>query len=176
MTANDRRRPRWPARVLKTFGVLHVVFAVFGLYLLLGLAGFYVSSPDVIKTRATELPFRTEAYLLRTGINLAFLGAAAIAGFHLLRTRLSGIAISNVLYAAMLAYFLFPIWDLFGPAFSRAMGATAGTGDVGITPQLITGYPVLALILLNLASRSMRRFQESSNAASLMTETRFSPN
>jgi len=76
----------------------------------------------------------------------------------------------------MLAYFLFPIWRLFGPAFSDSMSATAGTGNMGIVFQLITGYPVFALILLNLASRKLRRIHASETAASFMTETKFSPN
>ena len=159
MTANDRRGPRWPTKVVKTFGLLHIIFAVFGLYLVLGLAGFFVSLDEVFKRTDHALAYSREAYLLRTGVNLVFLGAEGIAGLRLLRTRLSGITISNVLFAAMIVYFLFPIWDLFGPAFSRSMGATAGTGDVGIAPQLITGYPVLALVVLNLARRKLRDIQ-----------------
>lgn len=159
MTASDRRYPKWPKRVLKTLGVLHVFFAVYGLYLLVATVGFRVSWPDVMKRTGEALPYDTEAFILRTMINLVFLGAIAIAGLQLLRSRLSGTTISNVLFVAMLVYFLFPFWDLFGPGFSRSMGATAGTGNMGIAPQLITGYPILALVLLNLASHKLRAIQ-----------------
>lgn len=165
MTANDRRGPRWPTRVVKTFGLLHIIFAVFGLYLVLSIAGFFVSLENVFKPSHHAFAYGTEAYLLRTVINLIFLGAEGIAGLHLLRTRLSGITISNVLFAAMIAYFLFPIWDLFGPAFGHSMAATAGTGNVGLVLQLITGYPILALVMLNLARRKLPDIQATEVAS-----------
>ena len=165
MTANDRQGPRWPTRVVKTFGLLHIILAILGLYLVLSIAGFFVSLPSVFKRTGDALPYETEAYLLRTVINLILLGAEGIAGLQLLRTRLSGITISNVLFAAMVVYFFLPIWNLFGPAFSRSMGATAGIGNVGIGLQLICCYPVLALVALNLARRRLRDIQPTEMAS-----------
>lgn len=163
MTA-DNRGPRWPKRVVQTFGVFHILFAVFGLYLVLGLAGFFESLDEVFKRTGSSFPYRREAYLLRTVICLTFLGAEGIAGLHLLRTRLRGVRISNVLFASMVVYFLFP-WELFGPTVDRSMGATAGTGNVGITLQLVTGYPILALIALNVARRKLPDIQATEIAS-----------
>jgi hypothetical protein len=120
---------------------------VYGLYLLiLTLYRFVVGfdyAPD------PEIPYHIEAFFLRTGLNLLFLAAIIFAGIKLLLAREKGVQLSNKLFVLMILYFLEPFSRLLGPEFGISMGATAGTGNMGISPILLTGYPLIALIVLN---------------------------
>ena len=150
----ERPTPAWALNVLRGFGALDLLFVAFGLYLIasgLTAPGGFTRAPD------PELPFLTEAYVLRTIINLVFLAVETVAGVLLLRGQLLGVSLSNVLFAAMMADFLIPVWDLFGRGFASSIAAVGGTGNMGTAPQIITAYPLIALIGLNLARRKLKK-------------------
>jgi len=108
------------------------------------------------------MPYAEQAFLVRTGISVVFLLVQVVAGIHLIRLRQSGIRISNVLFMSMILYFLAgPILFLTGSGPIRdSIAVTTGAGNIGIGLQLITGYPVIALIVLNLVHRKLRPKQD----------------
>ncbi len=156
MAFKDWLTGNWAKRILRLFGILHLLYGGLGLYLLFHGVFLSLSLGSLHRVPPTYAPYRLEAYILRTSINLIFLIILVIAGLLLLRARRQGVRLSNVLFIAMIVYVLDPFYlGLFGEAFRSSMAATAGTGGVGITLQIVTGYPLICLIALNLAARKL---------------------
>jgi hypothetical protein len=44
---------------------------------------------------------------------------------------------------------------------ASSMAGASGIGDIGLTPQFITAYPVIALIALNVAYHKLQRTEPS---------------
>jgi hypothetical protein len=86
-------------------------------------------------------------------INLCFLVLLVVGGIHLVRLRPSGVTICNAVFVGEITYFLAIgfLWSAL-PVASGVAAAT-GVGNMGLSPQLISGYPLIALICLNLARR-----------------------
>ena len=84
------------------------------------------------------------------------LTAEGIAGVLLLRMRMGGVTISNILFPTMIGYFFLPLL-FYGTAIGRSVVAVMTIGNVGIGFQLITAYPIAALVVLNLARQRLRR-------------------
>ncbi len=161
---SEHKISQWPRKTLKVFGFLHIVFAAVGLYVVVATVGLYISTDSF--TKPGEIAYLDEVFLVRSVINAIFLAAELVAGILLIRAELSGVRISNILFGTMIAYILVPLWDLFGPAIARSMAATFGTGNMGLSFHLITGYPIIALIGLNLARRKLRKDQETDTSVS----------
>jgi hypothetical protein len=146
----------WANATLTLFGVLHLLFGALGLYLLSIGVRLFVSSGALDRPVETSYPYYREAFVLRASMNLVFMIVLVIAGFFLIQSRQRGVQLSNVLFIAMIVYFVDPFSGFFGEAFRRSMAVSAGIGDVGITWAMITGYPVVCLIALNVAGRKLR--------------------
>ena len=148
---------------LKVFEFLHIALALFGLWLVV---------PHLLTRRPLDqplgpgMPYIEQAFLVMTGINLLLLLVEALAGILLLRLRPTGIHISNVLFTLMILSFLaHPVLFVSGRGPVRdSIAAAAGAGNIGIVFQLLIGYPVIALVVLNLLRRKLRPKPEGAPA------------
>jgi hypothetical protein len=91
-------------------------------------------------------------------INLCFLALLFLGGTYLFRLRPSGVTICNAVFIGEVLYFLIVgfLWSLPRPV-STGVGAATGVGNMGLSPQLISGYPLVAFIFLNLARRKQKQ-------------------
>ena len=88
-------------------------------------------------------------------INLCFLALLVVGGIHLFRLRPSGVTICNTVFVGEIIYFFVIgfLWSALPRPVSMGVAAATGIGNMGISPQVISGYPLVALICLNLAGR-----------------------
>ncbi len=149
----------WPAVIIRIFAALNFLMG------LVGLAALLTS----VRTRLTFDPwpqnplYLAQAYYIRSGINVVFVALTVLGGVYLWRLSRRGWTVCKVLFIGQIAYFFIGWFDflLFWPMGDRAslvsmaFGASAGTGNMGIVFQTITGYPVIALIALKLAYRRL---------------------
>ncbi len=155
----------WPRRTIRSFGVANVVFG------LVGLAAI-VASVALRATRTVsrcEAPYVAQAYYVATAINLICVLALLYAGVCLWQVQRRGVIISNALFVFEIVYFVGSSWIGLALAMAggkaatigHSMSAVGGTGNMGTAPQIITGYPAIALIVLNIAYRAMNRPERS---------------
>jgi hypothetical protein len=155
----------WPVVTIRVFAVLN---------LLMGLAGFYaLLSSIVIRLTYDPWPqnplYLAQAYYFRSAINLFFVTLTILGGIYLWRVHPRGWTICRVLFISQIAYFFldgfdFPLLLLLrdkASLVSRALAATAGTGNMGTAFQTLTGYPVIALIGLKIAFGKLQRSRAS---------------
>jgi len=101
------------------------------------------------------------AVYCRLGLGILF-SSGLIGSVPLLwRSRRSGIQMTVGILAAELLYFLavtmMLTWNVLstGPhSFASVMSDTSGIGNIGIGVQLLTAYPIIALVLAFLAWKS----------------------
>jgi hypothetical protein len=89
-----------------------------------------------------------------------------LSGYWLILIRRRGAVFSNYVFSTEILFFVLSSWVSLILAMSRnataasvgmSLGAVAGIGNMGTVLQLLTGYPVLALVALNLARRHVDR-------------------
>jgi hypothetical protein len=108
-------------------------------------------------------PYVPQTYLIMPDINLLCLLALLGSVVPLFRLRRAGLWICNILFSFEIIYFfcnsaLSLALAMAGSEAKLAgmrMAAAGGIGDMGISPQLLTGYPVIAFIVLNIAYRKL---------------------
>ncbi len=142
---------RIPQVTILTFGVLNLVFAAVGLYM--SVETF--AHPGHLSDSQTS-PFLVEAFYGMSALNLAFVLALAVSGFLLLRTGARAITFVNVVFVGEMVYFIASLWPLRGP-LGHSMWEAYGIANVATMPQLIVGYPLIALIALNVATHRLSR-------------------
>lgn len=155
-TQNTQQAARWPYFVFRGFGIANFIFACLGL---LFLASSVFEVREGVISNTSEFPYLLLAFWTMTTVNLLFLTFLVFGGIRLLQLRTLGIAVCNVVFAAEIAYFmaLGILWGAaFPPSVSRSIAAATGVGSMGLSPQVICGYPLLALIFLNLARRRLQ--------------------
>ncbi len=146
---------KWPSLLFRSFGAANVLFAGSG-------ALFTVF--DAITVGMSELkgfseaPYFFPAFWTMIAMNLVFEIALAIAGIRLWQLRKQGLTICNALFPAEILYFLALSMPQF-PGVSEGLrlsitfaGYIANTGSV---LQWITGFPLIALVALNLVRRRL---------------------
>jgi hypothetical protein len=151
----DPPKKLWPTLTIRVFAVLN---------LLLGLEGFAAMLTTVTWTLMRDAwsqdpPFYAQAFYFRSAVNLVFVVLTLVGAVYLWRLDQRGWRVCKTLFIAEIAYFFldwydFPlIWALGkrGPLVSMALAASAGTGNMGTTLQVITAYPVIGLITLKIA-------------------------
>jgi len=151
----------WAARTIRAFAIVNVLLVMYGLYLLVGTVLRHYGLPPYPGAPA----YYHQAFYGRSIINLLFLLALLAGSRFLWRLKRAGLVICTVVFALEILYFVgeavlaIILWTVGGKAalFDLALGATAGTGNMGIAPQLLTGYPIIALIALNIAYRKLHR-------------------
>lgn len=147
----------WTRRIIRAIGIANLLFVIFGGY-------FAVTGAPHILPRLHDSPVEPrvrEAYCVMTLVDLCCLVALTVGGVYLVRLKRLGLRICNFGFAAEIIWFLGTSWialalGLLGGRWEplgRSIAAAGGIGGLGTAPQIITGYPVLALIFLNLARR-----------------------
>lgn len=125
--------------------------------------GFVVDSlfrfPLRMRAYAVE-PYYPNVLWTSVAINFACLVALWVAAVLLWRLKQSGRWLSNIVFSFEILYFLGIAFlglylsmsgDERVQAIANAIGAAGGTGNMGLALHLITGFPVWALIAINLA-------------------------
>jgi hypothetical protein len=70
------------------------------------------------------------------------------------------VKVCNILFVAEIVYFVcISLWS------NSSIAAATGVGNLGITVNLLTGYPIVALIGLNLENRRLRQFAPTETVA-----------
>lgn len=146
------RNPVWSRRILRGIGIANILFAVFGGFLAArGVAQILPRLRD-----SPIEPYEREVYCIMTLVDLCCLLVLSVGGIYLSRLHRIGLKICNIVFAVEIAWFLAGAWiplalgGRWAP-LGDSIAAAGGIGAVGTGPQIITGYPVLALIFLNLA-------------------------
>ncbi len=150
---------RWASVVLRAFAVVNVLFAAVGLY--------YLTRTVLHAYARTPLPddpaYYSQALYARSSINLLFLLALLAGSAYLWRLQRWGIVLCNIVFAGEILYFLGGVFFIFFSILAggkialigSSLAASAGTGNMGIAAQHLTGYPIIALIVLNIAYRKL---------------------
>ncbi len=139
----------WIVTLVRVFGALNVLFA------LVGTAVLVLSwiSPRWGSTQAPWL--RSVALLVDSIVSLALVTALLASGYLLFRLDRRGVTLSNWLFFCELVYWL--AWTSVPMHFAHTYGWSTSMVTVG---QLITGYPIIALVALNLARRHLDRHKK----------------
>lgn len=142
-----QRKIRATTFVLRALGVANVAFAVLGSYLLLSTATRIAHSPFVANHRA---PYTVLFFKIFSVANAAFVLWLVVAGVYLIRLNPKGVTLSVWLFAVEISYFISTtLTDLFVRSdVALSIAAAAGIGNEGIAPQVVTFYPVIALVAL----------------------------
>ncbi|MBI3405097.1 MAG: hypothetical protein HY046_06525 [Acidobacteria bacterium] len=154
---SGRTKTRWAFITVRAFAVFNALFGGLGLALLAdGLFRFFFMGRAFYNEA-----YYPEVFLIKTTINLICVLMLLVAAVFLWRLERRGLLLSNSVFCLELVYFIFvdswlEQWLMMSgneraQAIGHAIGATGGTGNMGIAPQIITGFPVMGLILLNLA-------------------------
>src|SRR5882762_162528 len=147
---------------MKTLDLPAVTYRIFAIgNFLVVLIGLLFLLPTVwsIRTGAVEnVPTNSHFatwFWAMAFINLCFLALLVVGGIHLFRLRPSGVTICNAVFVGEIIYFFVIgfLWSALPRPLSMGVAAATGVGNMGISPQVISGYPLVALICLNLARR-----------------------
>ncbi|HEV2245538.1 MAG TPA: hypothetical protein VGW37_02695 [Terriglobia bacterium] len=145
----------WRVRAIRALAIANGIFVLGGLYLLV----------DAIERNyefgrlAPPEPYYAQVFYARSLLNLGFLVGLAVASVGIWRLMPSGrrlcnaVLVGGVLYVVSMSVFEVTTAFCGGTLelLGRALAASGGTGNMGIAPQVVTGYPVIALVILNLA-------------------------
>lgn len=151
----------WPDGTIRLFGVLNVFFVGIGLFLLSqSVLLFWVRPAEPF-----DAAYFAEAYYASTAINLCFLLGLLFTAYPLWQREQRGLWLCNLVFACEIVYILGRsiIGDLaFSPSqraaeIGMSVAQTDGIGSMGIALQMLSGYPVIALVVLNLAYRKLRQ-------------------
>ncbi len=153
---------KWPSHVFRVFGIAN--------FLLVG-AGLLFLSTSVVAVGAgtigntSEHPYFLLAFWTMVAINFMLLALLILGGIRLWQLKIQGVAVCNGVFVAEFVYFmtLTFLWRAVPPSLSLSIAAATGVGSMGLSPQLICGYPLVGLVCLNLARQRV-------NAASQILE------
>ena len=146
--APSPHRP-WIVTVVRVFGALNVLFALLGMAVL-------VLSWINPRWGSTQAPWpRAVALLADSILSLLFVTGLLASGYLLFRLDRRGVTLSNWLCFCELGYWL--AWTSVPMNFAHTYGWSTSMVTVG---QVITAYPILALVALNLARRHLDRHKK----------------
>src|SRR5712664_129157 len=145
----------WGRLLIRSFGVLHLAY---------GAIGSIVLVPGLLQILHGNVRFgrhlyERPAYYIAITINCLFVGALIMAGLWLVRLSRRGVTLSNFVLGGEILYWLASSGLSLGlalhggpaAAIGQSMGAVAGMGDMATSVQVLTGYPLIALVALNFA-------------------------
>jgi hypothetical protein len=147
--------PKWPLFTLRAFAVANFIVVALGLLFLVD----SVYGMRVALRNTTETPYFIASFWTMTAINVCFLSLLVLGGFYLLKPRMLGVAVCNAVFISEILYFFsigFFFWGL-PRNISMGIAAATGIGNMGLSPQLVSAYPLFALGGLNLARRAAVR-------------------
>ena len=149
----------WEKLLVRSFGVLHLVYGAVGIvFLLQGFLG-------ISRVQFDKYPYEREFYDFDVTVEVLLVFALIVAGALLVRLSRRGVILSNYIFATEIALFVaesllsveFMMHGSNAAAFGMSIGAVGGIGHMGTAAQFITGYPVIALVGLNIARRRLDR-------------------
>ena len=150
----------WGRILIRFFGIANWFY---------GLTGSYLVVDGLWRGRHFGFgpnPYQAEAYYFDVAINALFLFGIFLSGYWLILIRRRGAVLSNYVFSTEILFFVLSSWVSLSLAMSRnataasigkSLGAVAGIGNMATGLQLLTGYPVIALVALNLARRQVDR-------------------
>jgi hypothetical protein len=144
----------WGRRTVRAIAIMNILLAGFGGYVAAIGAGHII--PRLHSSATT--PYVRQVYFISTFLDAGCLVMLVVGAVHLLRLNRLGLRICNFVFAIEIAWFLgFALTPLVlgmlgrWPLLGRSIATALGIGALGTEPQFMIGYPVLALIFLNLA-------------------------
>lgn len=148
---------RWPVITARAFGIVHLGLGCLGLWWLVKGLGLVERSWVVPKYAE---PHRVVAFTVLCEINFLFLALLLTAGVLLLVRPRRGITLSLSIFWGEIAFYLAQILVTMPAAVSHgpwrdALTSEFAGGNMGLAPQFITGYPILALVILYIIRRKM---------------------
>jgi hypothetical protein len=157
MNADSRAEfVKWPSWVFRFIGLANLLFVSLGLFLMGGSAlGVKAGRVGNDPTQ----PYFLQVFWTMTTINFVLLLWLALGSIRLLQLRVQGATICISVFVTEILYFLIVafLWFPFSRPLSMSIAGASGVGDMGIGPQVITGYPLIALGGLILAARRRLR-------------------
>ena len=148
----------WGRILIRSFGIANWFYGLTGAYLLVdGLWRVNHFGPN---------PYEAKAYYLYVAINALFLSAIFLAGYWLIQIRRRGTVFSNYVFSLEIAFWvlcevveltLMMSGNATAASVGKSLGAVEGIGNMGTALQFLTGYPLIALVALNLARRHLDR-------------------
>jgi hypothetical protein len=152
----------WPAVTLRIFGVLHILMGLSGIGMVVW--GCLVYAPHALAPNP-RYPYAIPFYYAYTILGLLCLVFLIGAGVGLCRLEAQGCWLSNVVlgleiilsfaqWEAILV--VLPMWGDKAKGVIDTLLMTSGIGAFDEL-QVLTGYPLIALIATNLAYRRLRR-------------------
>lgn len=136
------KAPDWPVLTYRIFASGNILVVLIGLLFLLPTAwsvGF-----GAVENEPANSHFATSFWTMVV-INLCFLALLVVGGIQLFRLTSSSVTICNVVFAGEIVYFLIIglMWSALPRPISMGVAAAAtGVGNMGLSPQLISGYPL----------------------------------
>jgi hypothetical protein len=148
----------WGRILIRSFGIANWFYGLIGSYFLVdGLRRANRFGPN---------PYEARAYYFYVAINALFLFALFLAGYWLILIRRRGAVLSNYVFSIEILFFVLSSLVSLHLAMSSnprtaslgmSLGAVAGIGNMGTALQILTAYPLIALVALNLARRHIDR-------------------
>ncbi len=147
----------WGRTLVRSFGIANWFYGLSGAYFLVAGLRFHHFGPN---------PYEAKAYYFYVSINALFLFAVLLTGYWLILIRRRGVVLSIYVFSMEILFFVVSSLVSLHLAMSSnpravslgmSLGATGGIGNMGTALQLLTGYPLIALVALNLARRHMDR-------------------
>ena len=142
----------WASRVVRIIGIANIILGTLGLCLLAWTLLEFMRR----KPHPAGLPYFIPSYYAMTTMNIAYLLLLVLAGFWLIGLQRKGYILSLFVFSAEIAYFLV-IGALSVALSDRSISGAYGIGNMGLAPQLITGYPLIALFAVIVAVRKLRK-------------------
>ncbi len=146
----------WPAVTYRVFAIGNFLAVLIGLLFLLPTA--WSVRFGAVENAPTNSHFTTWFWAL-VSINLCFLALLVVGGVRLFQLRSSGVTICNAVFIGEIIYFLVIgfLWHALPRPVSMGLADATGVASMGLSPQVISGYPLVALICLNLARQKRKR-------------------
>jgi len=161
MGGGSKETRSWARRILRVFGVAHIIMAVIGVTAAIGHA---IDLPKELALHPAPPHFLTLFFAV-TAVSLPCLYLLGTAGVALVRGDPRGVRRSNL--ALLLEVVWFNAANLAGEVMRLAGGPwgplgmsqirAANEGTLCLIPQVVTAYVLVVLIAVNLANRRLRR-------------------
>src|SRR5208282_380527 len=152
----------WRKFVVCLFGLLDFLYGAAGAYFVLdGLVRVRQNVQHLAKFRYEPIAFDVEL-----AINALLLAGLIVTGYWLVRLDRRGTVLSNCVFSFEILFWV--ATTVVGLALamshnktaeevSNGMAAVAGIANMGTALQILTGYPIIGLVVLNIVRKYMDR-------------------
>jgi hypothetical protein len=148
----------WGRTLIRSFGIANWFYGLTGSY-------FWVDGLRRVN-HFGQYPYEAKVYYFLVTINALFLLAIFLTGYWLILIRRRGAVFSNYVFSVEILFWvlsslvelkLVMSGNATAVSVGMSLGAVEGIGNMGTNLQFFTGYPLAALIALNLARRHLDR-------------------